>query len=303
MVNGTVITLYLMRAGPSCADALDSCSQNIAKASIAFQAQKDGINDALAGTPYNAVDIKAGCRLTLDDGQSVRLRDAYSDPGLTTYGRDRSRAAGRELRRRVEPDLVVCSVLRRARLTAEAAFPNQDVFTAPYLAEVEDDRVLALDDAPMSPSAGGLSYVDPTRRDWASSNYHAFLTFLGGRLARQPRASKASWLSEKLPDEAGDHTAVAVTHGSLLQKACGLDEEPPHNTVFRRRLLVTTEHVREEPGPCDLFMSATPPVHLSVGCDDAPYKPWDVSPFLDDEAVLTGPGTFSFPDEVSHDEL
>ena len=105
MVNGTVITLYLMRSGPSCADALDGCTANIAKAAAAFGAQRDGINDALAGTPYNAVDIKPGCRLTLDDGQSVRLRDAYSDPGLTTYGRDRSRAAGRELRRRVEPDL------------------------------------------------------------------------------------------------------------------------------------------------------------------------------------------------------
>ncbi len=302
MVNGTVITLYLMRSGPSCADALDGCTANIAKAAAAFGAQRDGINDALAGTPYNAVDIKAGCRLTLDDGQSVRLRDAYSDPGLTTYGIDRSRAAGRELRRRVEPDLIVCSVLRRARLTAEAAFPSHDIFTAPYLAEVEDDRTIALDDAPMSPSHGGLSYVDPTRRDWASSNYHAFLTFLGGRLARKPRASKSSSLSEKITAES-DHTAVAVTHGSLLKKACGLDEEPPHNTVWRRRLLVTQEHVREEPGPCDLFMSATPPVHLSVGCDDAPHKPWDVSPFLDDEAVLTGPGTFSFPDEGVHDEL
>ena len=302
MVNGTVITLYLMRSGPSCADALDGCTANIAKAAAAFGAQRDGINDALAGTPYNAVDIKPGCRMTLDDGQSVRLRDAYSDPGLTTYGRDRSRAAGRELRRRVEPDLVVCSVLRRARLTAEAAFPTSDVFTAPYLAEAEDDRLLALDDAPMSPSHGGLSYVDPTRRDWASSNYHAFLTFLGGRLARKPRASKSSSLSEKITAES-DHTAVAVTHGSLLKKACGLDEEPPHNTVFRRRLLVTQEHVREEPGPCDLFMSATPPVHLGVGCDDHMYKPWDVSPFLDDEAVLTGPGTFSFPDEGVHDEL
>ena len=144
--------------------------------------------------------------------------------------------------------------------------------------------------------------MDPTRRDWASSNYHAFLTFLGGRLARQPRASKSSSLSEKITAES-DHTAVAVTHGALLKKACGLDEEPPHNAVFRRRLLVTTEHVREEPGPCDLFMSATPPVHLGVGCDDAPHKPWDVSPFLDDEAVLTGPGTFSFPDEGVHDEL
>ena len=71
--------------------------------------------------------------------------------------------------------------------------------------------------------------MDPTRRDWASSNYHAFLTFLGGRLARKPRASKSSSLSEKITAES-DHTAVAVTHGSLLKKACGLDEEPPHNT-------------------------------------------------------------------------
>ena len=70
MVNGTVITLYLMRSGPSCADALDGCTANIAKAAAAFGAQRDGINDALAGTPYNAVDIASVFTVVQDGWRS-----------------------------------------------------------------------------------------------------------------------------------------------------------------------------------------------------------------------------------------
>ena len=302
VVNATVITLYLMRSGPSCADALDGCTQDAAKAEAAFRTQVNGINDALLGTPHTATGVKQ-CRLELNGHMLVTLRDAYRDPGLTTYGRDRSRAAGRHLRRRVEPDVVLCSVLRRARATADAAFPDQDVFTAPYLSELADGRLVALDDTPVSPSHGALSFVDPTKQDWASANYHHFLTFLGGRLAKEPRAAKASSLDERLPaDAASDYTAVAVTHGAALQKACGLDEEPAHNAVYRRRFAVTATRVREEPGPCELYMAASAPVATAVGCDDAADRPWDVSPFLDDDVVLARPGTFTFPDEA-HGEL
>ena len=51
---------------------------------------------------------------------SPRSRRRYFDPPLTDCGAKLARAAGRGLRDRIDPDLILCSVLRRSRETAEA---------------------------------------------------------------------------------------------------------------------------------------------------------------------------------------
>ena len=71
-----------------------------------------------------------------------------------------------------------------------------------------------------------------------------------------------------------------VGHGDMMQHVCGLDSKPANNAVYRRRILVEDDKIREEPGSCELVMSAPEKRPLSPHDADRCLHPFPVSPFL-----------------------
>jgi len=316
------ITILLMRHGLSCSNVLDGCTTRHMQVDNAFQPETfDAIDRELMNTPfdravgYSAAEKRgADCDLVLERPDQttarVRLHDAYRDPKLTDCGVEMSKRAGVALRRRyASPALVLSSTLQRARETAQNAYPEADVFEAPFLTErAPSQPEIQLDNEPRAWDGASLvpEHVARNASDWAQ-----FLAFFGETIAPRAASVAASEVGPPLADRldaADDGGAVVFLagHGDFLQEVCGLDAKPANNAVLRRRVVISDGVLREEPGPCELILrgvTAFAKIDVSLDADDVArcMDPFPVAHFLEfgEASTCRSPWAkaFTFPDE------
>ena len=326
LVNGTIVTILWMRHGLSCANVLDGCSRDAAKigAHMADGAVYDAIDGELAASAAAAAAglradrarglaarrDKTDCALPLLDGASprpeaARLHDAYRDPALTDCAVATSALAGAALRARVGAvDAVLSSALRRARETAEAAFPGVEVYEAPFVVEKpHSSHSLQLDNEPRP--------LDAVRRraslvpDGAlrnASSWPGFLSFVGASIVpwleagAAPRRDAGVPVSVERPTlgaEPSKFTIAVVGHGDMMWHVCGTPRKLSNNAVLSRRVVVDAAGVvSEEAGPCGVVIGAPPQALAAKALVAADVErcrdPFAVAPFLD---LADGPST------------
>jgi broad specificity phosphatase PhoE len=127
-----------------------------------------------------------------------------TDRPLSEEGRRQARRLARRTARFGPIDRVVASPLRRARETAELAFPEHAIVT--------DARLMELD---FGVFEGGTAEENRRRDEWTAWYADPFLSAApGGESYRDLRDRAVAWF-EELPGDLGH--VVAVTHSGTIQ--------------------------------------------------------------------------------------
>ena len=200
-------------------------------------------------------------------------------------------------------DAVLSSALRRARETAEAAFPGVEVYEAPFVVEKpHSSHSLQLDNEPRPDAARRRASLVPDGALRNASSWPGFLSFVGASIVpwleagAAPRRDAGVPVSVERPTlgaEASKFTIAVVGHGDMMWHVCGTPRKPSNNAVLSRRVVVDAGGVvSEEAGPCGVVIGAPPQALAAKALVAADVErcrdPFAVAPFLD---LADGPST------------
>lgn len=159
-----------------------------------------------------------------------RRFQGQADPPLTEAGRKQARRLARLLSRYPQVGGVVASPLRRARETAELAFPGRDVATDPRLMELDFGRFAG--------RTADENARDPAWQAWTQDSFGNRTP--GGESYQELRERVVAWFCELHQD--GDDVA-AVTHSGvikmLLTHVLGIERPRWRKRIYVRHSSVT----------------------------------------------------------------
>lgn len=173
----------------------------------------------------------------LTEWNRQRRFQGQADPPLTEAGRKQARRLARLLSRYAQVDAVVSSPLRRARETAELAFPGREVAT--------DARLMELDFGRFEGRTAAENAQDPAWAEWAADAFGRRTP--GGESYEDLRTRAVAWFCE-LPADVGE--VAVVTHSGVIQMllshVLGIERPRWRKRIYVRHSSVTRILFAEE---------------------------------------------------------